>query len=623
MSSVKGESSTGKQRAIEPLVGSLHKDIKMETPQHFAGEKSKLKGFLVQLNLYLTFHAQRFASPTERVLYAITLLKGEALNWIEGFAHDYLTHAGPQGQVMPEMRPETRYIFSTFEGFLERLNYTFGDFDEVKQAVRKIQSLKQKGSAATYTAEFNRYSIKTGWNDAALKDEYYKGLKEVVKDELSRTDFPDTFKELTEDAIRIDNRFYERAQEKKGFYDPTSKKRYNHGNHYGSQPMELDAIGRKELSPQERQTYMEKKLCFGCGKPGHMARNCKSGKNKRYQHRKGEINAMNRRGYNGPMECNASFVGTTFGPYKKKKTNFVGTFGARVHVPAPQSSSSSSSQEDKATQTRMSEDERSEDDFEHVTQSLEAVNFVKTEGNDVNSDSSDAEDSEGSQGQATPDPEPEEEQMESEGTSSQETLNMTRQEERDAHILAGVASAWKYLEESKDDFHDAMNRIEKRYGDCEGNPALLIKKAEDVIDAMRHYRTDVVCLELAIKKQMEEMDEAAKYGIQRSQQYRDKLAVNIDLLPHLRKEFDGSIEKKELAEQQLEEFRKAENVARIDHPRHAELAWSFCYTDKCTIHKSSKEGSGYWPRKQKPVYWTKIPETMVTHINEAGMESKN
>ena len=111
MSSVKGESSSGKQRMVEPLVGSLYKDIKMETPQPFSGEKTKLKGFLVQLNLYLTFHAQRFASSTERVLYAITLLKGEALNWIEGFTQDYLTHAVLQGQVMPEIRTETRYIF--------------------------------------------------------------------------------------------------------------------------------------------------------------------------------------------------------------------------------------------------------------------------------------------------------------------------------------------------------------------------------------------------------------------------------------------------------------------------------------------------------------------------------
>ncbi|KIM95520.1 hypothetical protein OIDMADRAFT_134105, partial [Oidiodendron maius Zn] len=53
-------------------------------------------------------------------------------------------------------------IFITFKGFLERLNYTFRDFNKIKQAVRKIQSLKQKGSIAIYIVEFNRYSIKTG-----------------------------------------------------------------------------------------------------------------------------------------------------------------------------------------------------------------------------------------------------------------------------------------------------------------------------------------------------------------------------------------------------------------------------------------------------------------------------
>ena len=109
------------------------------------------------------------------------------------------------------MKAETHYIFRSFKGFLERLKYTFRDFDEIKQAVRRIQSLKQKGSAAIYTVEFNRYTIKTGWNDTALKDKYYKGLKELVKDELSWNDFPDLFKELIEDAIYIDNRFYKRA----------------------------------------------------------------------------------------------------------------------------------------------------------------------------------------------------------------------------------------------------------------------------------------------------------------------------------------------------------------------------------------------------------------------------
>ena len=63
-----------------PMVRALHKDIKMPVPEAYRGEYSKLKGFLVQLDLYLSFHVTCFMSDTERVLFIVTLLKGKALN---------------------------------------------------------------------------------------------------------------------------------------------------------------------------------------------------------------------------------------------------------------------------------------------------------------------------------------------------------------------------------------------------------------------------------------------------------------------------------------------------------------------------------------------------------------
>jgi hypothetical protein len=43
--------------------------------------------------------------------------------------------------------------------------------------------------------------------------------------------------------------------------------------------MELDATSRDSkpgstLSPEERKRYMDNKLYFKCGKPGHMANRC-------------------------------------------------------------------------------------------------------------------------------------------------------------------------------------------------------------------------------------------------------------------------------------------------------------------------------------------------------------
>lgn len=290
--SVKGDSSSS-----GPTVGALHKDIKMNAPEPYGGERSKLKGFLVQLDLYLAFHSSRFSSDTERVLFVVTLLKGEALNWIEGFVVDYMKYKSASGSVTKTMQRGTQEIFLSYAGFVRRIRATFGEVDEVRQAERAIQMLRQRGSAATYTAEFQRQAIKTGWDDRALKAQYYRGLKDAVKDELVKQERPDNMEELVEQAVNIDNRLYERALEKRGFYDTNHKRRDHRPARY-TEPMELDATDRRELPQQKKQEYMEKKLCFNCGKPGHMARNCRSGRNNRNNPKKGvrfgELNVATR-----------------------------------------------------------------------------------------------------------------------------------------------------------------------------------------------------------------------------------------------------------------------------------------------------------------------------------------
>jgi hypothetical protein len=39
-------------------------------------------------------------------------------------------------------------------------------------------------------ADFQRNAVKTGWNDVSLRSQYYKGLKDAVKDDLSREKKP-------------------------------------------------------------------------------------------------------------------------------------------------------------------------------------------------------------------------------------------------------------------------------------------------------------------------------------------------------------------------------------------------------------------------------------------------
>jgi hypothetical protein len=80
-------------------------------------------------------------------------------------------------------------------------------------------------------AEFQRHAIRLGYDDEALKDKFYNGLKDFVKDEILRSDKPTTLEGLIELAVRIDNRQYKRSLERRGGYNPRSRQNKKSSRH--------------------------------------------------------------------------------------------------------------------------------------------------------------------------------------------------------------------------------------------------------------------------------------------------------------------------------------------------------------------------------------------------------
>ena len=62
----------------------------------------------------------------------------------------------------------------------------------------------------TYIVEFQQYSGQTDQNDDTLKDQYYKGLKDIIKDKIARSDHLDILYKMITLAIKINNRYYKR-----------------------------------------------------------------------------------------------------------------------------------------------------------------------------------------------------------------------------------------------------------------------------------------------------------------------------------------------------------------------------------------------------------------------------
>ena len=137
--------------------------IKVNKPKEFSGKREETKSFLGQCQLVFDTQPALYGSETLKIRYAASFLRDTAFRW-------YLTLV------------DQRRLPNTYAAFTLQLSTAFGETDMEAQAKRAIAKLRQKGSCADYTTEFNRLASNTRYNDAAKVDLYKQGLKEEVKD---------------------------------------------------------------------------------------------------------------------------------------------------------------------------------------------------------------------------------------------------------------------------------------------------------------------------------------------------------------------------------------------------------------------------------------------------------
>ena len=270
------EEQKGMKKDQGELKATARPSFKVPRPEPYRGEGSA-QAWFTQVQAYIEANASSLPTWGDRVTVAAGLLTGKAAEWFEPMLRDYTDN-----RKLSECREDTQKIYSNLSEFKKKFLEAFGNPDEKRIAVRRLMNLKQTGSASSYTREFTTLATKVGWDDAALIEQYYKGLRDDVKDDLSREKRPVKLHDFTTKTIEIDNRIWERKMEKKGSYRPmassnTGKPKQHRSTAYGHHagPMELDVF-RKEKKRDGRK-------CYNCQKPGHFAKNCRQPRKNKFQ----------------------------------------------------------------------------------------------------------------------------------------------------------------------------------------------------------------------------------------------------------------------------------------------------------------------------------------------------
>ena len=185
-------STTGSTRGQAPAVAPeipapapapapvIIKPLKIITSEPFDGSREKLQGFFSQIELFFGFNVDRFPTDKHNVLFGSTYLRGPAFKWFNSFLTDFLNNE-------PDKRDnDTIEVTQNYSNFKNKLRQVFGNFDKGHLAERKMQSLRKTESAADYASKFQQLAAQTQWGAVPLVAQFYKGLKDRVKDDIAQ-----------------------------------------------------------------------------------------------------------------------------------------------------------------------------------------------------------------------------------------------------------------------------------------------------------------------------------------------------------------------------------------------------------------------------------------------------
>ena len=118
------------------------KPIKVPLLDLFHSNHTKLKQFLMQVNLYIAFNQKKFKIDYSKAIWTSSFLKGTMFNQIEIYIEDHLKNYLLNNNLQNK---ETQKLIDNFEIYKTCLEIIFSNIEQEQIVERVLFQLKQQG----------------------------------------------------------------------------------------------------------------------------------------------------------------------------------------------------------------------------------------------------------------------------------------------------------------------------------------------------------------------------------------------------------------------------------------------------------------------------------------------
>jgi uncharacterized protein DUF4939 len=260
------------------MVDTMTKEIGIQKPANFDGDRKKMQSFVLQCKAYLTINGHIYQTDASKIAFILSFLnEKEAEVWRENY-------------FLSILQDDESLKFPTFKEFMKKFEEGFKPVNRNKDAIHKINILRQgKKTAEEIITEFRLLSNQAGYTVSSPADHLHliDRLQSVLNPSLVRRillspDVPTTIDEWATRAMTIDTTYRQTNEvmerllgDKKGHKSTPNYSRSSSSNNNWRKKKEEkdpDAMDVDTMSTEKRAYLMKKGACFKCEKTGHLAK---------------------------------------------------------------------------------------------------------------------------------------------------------------------------------------------------------------------------------------------------------------------------------------------------------------------------------------------------------------